>query len=113
MLPQSLTPILCLLIDDMLHRMSKAEYSTRLDVVSAFWQIPMEETDIPFTAFITPNGKFEWARMPFGLRNASSTFQRFIDDTLQDLDFAVGYIDDIFIFSNTWEEHLAHLLNYL
>ena len=62
-----------------------------------------------YTGFITPRGKFEWLRMPFGLKNASSTFQRFMDEVLSECDFAEAYIDDVFIFSDTWEEHVQHI----
>ncbi|KAK9827014.1 hypothetical protein WJX74_003601 [Apatococcus lobatus] len=67
------------------------------------------QKDIPKTGFTTPFGNFEWVRMPFGLVNASSTFQRLINKVLADLPFAVAYIDDIFVFSDSFEEHIDHL----
>ena len=53
---------------------------TKLDLVKAFYHIPMAEGDIEKTAVITPFGLFEFPCMPFGLRNAPQTFQRFIDN---------------------------------
>ena len=47
--------------------------------------------------------------MPFGLRNAAQTFQRFMDQVLRGLDFVHVYIDDVLIASNTLEEHMKHL----
>ncbi len=47
--------------------------------------------------------------MPFGLRNASQTFQRFIDSVLRGLDFCCAYVDDIVIVSKTEEEHIQHM----
>ena len=61
------------------------------------------------TAVTTPFGLFEFLRMPFGLRNAAQTFQRFMDQVLRDLPFAYAYIDDVLIASTTREEHLEHL----
>lgn len=100
-------------IEDMMHDMSGAKYFSSLDVMSAFWNVPVAEKDIPKTGFTTPFGNFEWVRMPFGLVNASSTFQRLINKVLADLPFAVAYIDDIFVFSDSFEEHIDHLQQVL
>lgn len=69
----------------------------------------MAEEDISKIAIITPIGEFEFVRMPFGLRNAAWTFQRFIDKVLQGLTFAYAYIDDILFASASEEEHLQHI----
>ena len=65
--------------------------------------------DLPKTAITTPFGLFEFVRMPFGLRNAAQTFQRFIDQVLRGLHFTYAYIDDVLIASSTVEEHQQHL----
>ena len=69
----------------------------------------MAESDIPKIAVTTPFGMLEFLRMPFGLRNAAQTFQRFMDQVTRGLDFIFVYLDDILIASSSPEEHISHL----
>lgn len=99
------------LIDDQLDRMKGMKYFTSLDLSSGYYQVPMSSDSREKTAFITPDGHYQFKRMPFGLCNAPSVFQRLINLVLGNLryDVAMAYIDDIIIPSTTKEEGLKKL----
>ena len=83
-------------IDELIDELNGARYLTKIDLNKGFLQIPLNPGDQPKTAFQTPWGKYEFTRMPFGLMNAPSTFQRSMNTVLQGMEeFAICYIDDI------------------
>ena len=101
-------------IDESLSRIGNAKIFTSIDLAWAFWQIPLKKRDRRKTAFACELGLFEWRRMPFGLCNASATFQRSITRALQRIQqrhgsVVMAYIDDIVIATETIEDHIARI----
>lgn len=98
-------------INEILDKLGRSMYFTTLDLASGFHQIEVDEKDIKKTAFTVEHGHYEYTRMPFGLKNAPSTFQRVMDHTLKDLlnKICLVYMDDIIIYSTSLQEHLNSL----
>lgn len=99
-------------IDDLKDLFLGAEWFTTIDIASGFYHIEMKAEDRCKTAFSTANGHYEWNRMPFGLKNAPIIFQRVISNLIQKHElnsFCLNYIDDIIVFSRSFDEHLYHL----
>lgn len=102
-------------IDDTLDRLRHARYFSSIDLKSGYWQIEVDERDREKTAFITPDGLYEFKVMPFGLCTAPATFQRVMDTVLAGLKWktCLVYLDDVVIFSRTFEEHMIRLREVL
>lgn len=101
-------------IDDLLERVGRAQYITTLDLSKGYWQLALAPEARELTAFRTPFGMYQFRVMPFGLQGAPATFQRLMDHVLRDVgDFSAAYLDDVVIFSQSWEEHRVHLQQVL
>ena len=94
-------------IDELMGKLKGANFFTKLDLKSGYHQISIESTDVWKMTFKTKEGLFEWLVMTFSLTNAPATFIIYMDDLLQPFiaKCVIVYLDDILIFSRSWEEH--------
>ena len=98
-------------IQDCLDAVAGSSLFSTMDLTSGYFQIPVKREDIPKTAFVCKYGHFEMTRMPFGLNNAASTFQRTMELALQGLQWVTCliYIDDVIVFGKDFDEHMQRL----
>ena len=101
-------------IDESLSKLGDAKFFTTLDLGSAFWQVPLRKKDRKKTAFAFELGLYQWKRMPFGLCNATATFQRLMAQALTRVTKKYGnlvmcYVDDVVIATPTLEDHIDRL----
>ena len=95
-------------VEDIFSQLNGAKYFSTLDLRARYHHIGLTTDSIPKT-FISPFGKYEYIKVPFGLAQAPAYFQELMTRVLKDLPFAMAYLDDIIIYSSTPEEHLEHI----
>ena len=101
-------------VEQMIESTYGLKFFTQLDLASGYWAVPLRKEDQEKTAFSAPNGKYEFAVLPYGLLNAMATFQRFMDKLVAEcrrrgVNNIDAYVDNIMLGSYTYEEHMAAL----
>nr|ATA66765.1 Pol [Haliotis discus hannai] len=99
-------------IEDIFDRLAGSKFFTVLDMKSGYHQIEVDEQHKARTAFtVGPLGFYEYNRLPFGLVNAPATYQRQMEHMLGELhlEICMIYLDDLIVFSDSFEEHLLRL----
>ncbi|KAH8267534.1 hypothetical protein KR026_008122 [Drosophila bipectinata] len=99
------------IISMILGNLGKEKYFITLDLKSGYHQITLAERDCEITSFSVNGGEYEFRRLPFGLRNAATIFQRTIDDILREQmgKFCYDYVDDVIVFSEDENAHIRHV----
>ncbi|GKA96489.1 putative nucleotidyltransferase, ribonuclease H [Tanacetum coccineum] len=102
-------------IDDLFDQLQGSQFFSKIDLRSGYHQLRVHKDDILKTAFRTRYGHFDFTVMPFGLTNAPAVFMELMNRVCRPyLDkFMIVFIDDILIYSKTWEEHVEHLRSFL
>ncbi|KAK3090056.1 hypothetical protein FSP39_008860 [Pinctada imbricata] len=93
-------------IDDCIDKIGSAKFVSKFDLLKGYWQVPLTERAREISAFATPDGLYQYQVMPFGMKNAPATFQRMIHSLLNHLEGCEAYIDDVIIYSDTWDDYL-------
>ena len=96
-------------IDEMYPKLKGAKFFSTIDLRSGYYHIALGKDSRVKTAFVMPFGKYEFLQVPFGLAQAPVFFQHLMNKVLDNCPFAMTYLDDIIIFSDMEEEHLAHI----
>lgn len=102
-------------LEETFSALTGSKWFSVLDLKSGYYQIEVEEADKPKTAFVCPLGFWEFNRMPQGVTNAPSTFQRLMEKCMGNVNLkeALVFLDDIIVFSETLEQHEIRLLHVL
>ena len=97
-------------IDELYAKLKGYKVFSSLDLRSGYYHISLKDSSKPKLAFVLSSlGKYQFNRVPFGLAQAPAYFQKLINDILKGCNFAMGYLDDIIIYSRSEKEHLEHL----
>lgn len=101
-------------VAELLYSVANARYISLLDMTRGYWQIALDPSSRKYTAFATPRGLYAWRVMPYGLKNSAATFQRVMNEVLKEhVQYVCTYIDDVAVYSQTWDEHICHLRGVL
>ena len=79
------------------------------EILKGYWQVPLTQQACEISAFVTPSGLYQYKVMPFGMKNAPATFQRMVNKLVRDIDGCEGDIDDVFIYSDNWSDHIRQI----
>ena len=96
-------------IDDCIDKIGSAKFVSKFDLLKGYWQVPLTERAKRVSAFVTQKGLYQYKVMPFGMKNAPVTFQRLVNQLIGDLEGCGGYIDDIIVYGDTWEQHILRI----
>ena len=97
-------------VEEVVEGIGRAKFISKLDLSKGFYQVPLTESAMQKTAFTCHRGAFHFTRMPFGVKNAPACFQTLMQRVLAEVtEFSTAYMDDVVIYSPTWDDHVAQV----
>ena len=96
-------------MEDCVDQVGSAKFVSKFDLLKGYWQVPLTPRAREIASFITPSGLYSYKVMPFGLRNAPATFQRLMNKVVSGLVGCAVDLDDVVVYSDTWEDHLQRI----
>ena len=95
--------------EELFQKTCNDKFFSKIYLSKRYWQIKVAEEDIPKTAFVTPDGHWEFLRRPFGMVNSGAIVKRGLSRILKDVDNVLFYWDDILVHTPSWEDHVKTL----
>ena len=95
--------------EHLFQKLSGDKFFSKIDLSKGYWQITIPEDEIPKTAFVTPDGSYEFLKMPFGMINSAATLKRAMKKLIEDLDDVDFYWDDILVHTRSGKNILEPL----
>ena len=96
-------------IEDCIDCIGRAYYVSQFDLLKGYWQVPLTDRAKEVSAFTTHNALYRCCVLPFGMKNAPASFQRLMNQVTMGLNSVVTYLDDVVVFSDSWEGHVDHI----
>ncbi|KAL3861557.1 hypothetical protein ACJMK2_007585 [Sinanodonta woodiana] len=98
-------------MEGLFSKLAGHQYISKIDLTKGYWQVPIAAKSRALTAFATPNGLYQFKVMPFGLVNAGASCARLMRKLLKGMNNVVSFVDDILVYTHTWEEHVRILVD--
>ena len=96
-------------MEDCIDNIGSARFVSKLDLLKGYWQVPLTARASTISAFVTPDDFLQYNVLAFGMRNAPATFQRLVNTVLAGVPYCNAYLDDLVVYTSTWEEHMSSL----
>jgi hypothetical protein len=92
-------------IEDIIAEIGDARYFSVVDITKGFWQIRLDKKSADICTFVTPYGRYQFLRLPFGLASAAEIFRKYLDAIISGTSGVIAYMDDLLIYARSIEEH--------